>query len=398
MPATAQRQHNLQSEFIHTMLTDCIPIQPARMKLLLCWGLGFLMLPFLTGFGPPQLVDRIYVPTQRVGVGELQQRSQLLPPISAEAYLLYDVDANQVLLEQNSTVALAPASLTKLMTALLVLEQADLSATVVIQGSDLVGGATMGLQIGETLTVEQLLWGLLIPSGNDAATALARHVGGTVEGFVTAMNERAQQLGLTATHFINPHGLDAAGHTSSAADLLQITQQVWRYPLFRQIVAVAETRIAGHTLRNTNELLAVDTRVNGVKTGTTDLAGECLVAGIQQDGHQIFAIVLKSRDRYADIQTLYARYTASYTWFDSQHDELTVLNRLYTADATTWYLRPEGTPLAWLIRTADRARLRSFRRLHLPSTAQAWQSGMPVGVLEWWLDDEVIGMQPLVLW
>lgn len=374
--------------------------QSARMRIVLCWSFGLLVLPFLTGFGPPQLVDRIYVPTQRVKVGEWQQRQALsqAQTLSAEAYLLYDVDTNQLLLTQNIHTALAPASLTKLMTALLVLEYADLKATVTIQSSDLVGGTVMGVRAGESLTVEQLLWGALLPSGNDAATALARTVGGSVSAFVERMNARAQELGLTETHFVNPHGLDAAGHTSSADDLLTITRQLWQSALFRQIVATQSTEVAGHSLRNTNELLGLDSRTNGVKTGTTDLAGQCLVAGLQVNGHQIFVIVLNSRDRYADTQALITYYTNHYRWFDGRHDELTVLNRIYTESGALWYLRPANQTTAWLLQQADIPRLRSYRRLHLPSTDQPWQPGMPVGVVEWWLGDHVVGTQPLVLW
>ncbi len=359
-----------------------------------------VVLPLLTGFGPPQLVDRVHVPTQRVKVGAVQQtmRAGQIPAISAQAFLIYDLDANQLLLAHNIHEALAPASLTKLMTALLVLEQADMTATVTIQESDLVGGASMGLQVGETITVEELLWGLLIPSGNDAATALARHVGGSVSAFVEMMNRRAQALALAETYFVNPHGLDAVGHTSSAADLLTLTQQAWHFPLFRQLVALAESEIAGHPLRNTNELLSIDSRVNGVKTGTTDLAGECLVAGFEQEGHQLFIVVLNSRQRYTDTQALYTYYQANYTWFDGQQAELTILNRIYTATDETWYLRAEGERAEWLVSLTDAARLRSFRRLHLPSTDQPWTAGMPVGVLEWWLDDRLVGAQPLVLW
>jgi D-alanyl-D-alanine carboxypeptidase len=256
----------------------------------------------------------------------------------------------------------------------------------------------MALRAGETLTVEELLWGMLIPSGNDAATALARHVAGSSQDFVELMNQRAQALGLAASHFVNPHGLDVADHTSSAADLLLLTQLLWRYPLFRQIVAVATTEVAGHQLRTTNELLGQDSRVNGLKTGTTDRAGQCLVAGLQQNGRQVFIIVLNSRDRYADTQALYRYYNATYAWFDGQQAELTALNRLYGDDGKSWYLRPQGKPTAWLLRREDLARLRSFHRLHLPHSDQPWQPGMPVGVLEWWLDDRLIGAQPLIFW
>lgn len=377
-----------------------LTILPERMRTLLCWSFGVLFLPFLTGFGPPQLVDRIYVPTLRVKVGEVQQikDARQIPTLSAQAFLLYDVDAGQVLIDQNIHEALAPASLTKLMTALLTLEGADLTATVTVQAGDLVGGATMGLRAGETVTVEELLWGLLIPSGNDAATALARHVGGSVNDFVGMMNQRAQDLGLAATHFVNPHGLDATGHTSSAADLLILTQQNWRYPLFRQIVTVTEKEVAGHSLRSTNELLGKLDSVNGVKTGTTDRAGECLIAGIDHNGHQLFLIMLNSRERYVDTQALYRYYQANYTWFDGQQSDWMTLNRLYNAEGETWYLRPEGEQRAWLVQPTDARRLRSFRRLHLPGADQSWKSGLPVGMLEWWLDEKLIGAQPLVLW
>jgi hypothetical protein len=119
---------------------------------------------------------------------------------------------------------------------------------------------------------------------------------------------------------------------------------------------------------------------------------------LQQNGRQLFIIVLNSRDRYADTQALYSYYNANYVWFDGQQGELTTLNRLYGADGKSWYLRPEGKPTAWLLSRMDLARLRSFHRLHLPSADQPWQPGMPVGVLEWWLDNRLIGSQPLIFW
>ena len=138
---------------------------------------------------------------RRLTPAELRNWSETLAPpeISAAALLVYDVDAEQILFERAMDEALPMASLTKLMTSLLVWEADDLNATVTIEAADLVGGASMGLIAGDRLTVEELLWGLLVPSGNDAAMALARHVGGSVDAFVARMNERAAELGLTAT-------------------------------------------------------------------------------------------------------------------------------------------------------------------------------------------------------
>ncbi|MEZ4867778.1 MAG: D-alanyl-D-alanine carboxypeptidase family protein [Caldilineaceae bacterium] len=379
--------------------------------------LGWLaLLPFVTAFGPPRLVDQIYTPTQRVQVGEVEEwLAQQTPELSASAYLLYDVDADRLLVTHNIEEALPPASLTKLMTALLVLEANDLQAEVTIEVNDLVGDSSMGLRVGEKVTVEALLWGLLLPSGNDAAAALARHTAGSVAEFVAQMNQRATVLGLRQTHFRNPHGLDAGGHTSSAADLLTLTLADWRFPLFRQIVSQATATVAGHTLRNTNELLGQYPGANGVKTGTTDAAGQCLVASIQPNDHQVIAIVLGSTDRYQDVRALYAYYQAAYGWIDKTSADFTALNRLHVAppddesggvavgadgadEEQTWYLRATGAAPALLVPKRDRQRLRFFRRLHLPPPSQPWVANLEVGELEWRLGDLLLGVQPLVLW
>ena len=363
------------------------------------WWFTLLMFPLLTGFGAPRVVDNVYTPTQhvRAGEGAMWLAAQQGPTLSAPAYLLYDVDGEQLLLAHNAAAALPPASLTKLMTALLVLEKGDLQAVVTVQGSDLVGGSAMGLQAGERRTVEELLWGLLIASGNDAATALARYTAGSVAAFVTQMNERAAQLGLTQTHYANPHGLDAEGHVSSVADLLRLVQRTWDYPLFRQIVGTASTTIAGHALRNTNELLGTYTGANGIKTGTTDRGGECLIAGFQHNGHQIFGIVLGSSDRYADMRALDGYYQATYHWLDVNHEALTVLDRVYDQTGKSWYLRTTGPALSLLTRKLENEQLQAYRHLQLP-TPDRWASGVSAGTIEWRLGSQVIGTQTLVFW
>lgn len=363
-----------------------------------CWFILFV-LPLLTGFGAPRVVDNIYTPTQRVRAGEGASwlTAHQGPTLAAAAYLLYDVDSAQLLLQQNAAEPLPPASLTKLMTALLVLEKGDLQAVVTIQGSDLVGGTSMGLQPGERRTVEELLWGLLVPSGNDAATALARFTGGSVAAFVTQMNERASQLGLTQTRFVNPHGLDAEGHLSSAADLLVLVQQNWDFPLFRQIVATPSTTVAGRTLRNTNQLLASYPGANGIKTGTTDAAGECLVAGIQHNGRQIIGIVLGSSDRYADMRALDAYYQATYQWLELPDEALTVLDRVADHTGKTWYLRTSGPAIGLLLRKLEHEQLQAYRRLQLP-TPESWIPGLTAGTIEWRLGSRVVGTQLLVFW
>ncbi len=356
---------------------------------------------FLVGFGsPPTLVDRDQAPSYRLTVGQQRQMvtAQQPPPVTSRAVLLYDVDADRVLMAQNATLALPPASLTKLLTALMILEEGNLDAKVQIQPGDLAPGASMGLQAGEVLTVEQLLWGLLIPSGNDAAMALARHSAGTVDVFVQRMNIRAQELGLEQTRFANPHGLDAPGHTSSAQDLLTLAKLNLQYPLFREIVATRSTTVAGHLLNNTNRLLSTFPGADGIKTGTTDAAGQCLVASITRGGHQVIAIVLGSGDRYGEVEAIYRRYQENYRWQQGLgRIGLTLADRLFDLQGKLWILRPQGAPPEVFLPRWEQLRLTSYRRLQLPPPGQPWTAGMVVGQLEWRLGDQLIGVQPLVL-
>ncbi|MEZ4767178.1 MAG: D-alanyl-D-alanine carboxypeptidase family protein [Caldilineales bacterium] len=271
------------------------------------WPLLVSLLAVLhVGAGPPVLVG------SRPGDAAMfqeqiaaQRAAETLPPLSAPAALVADSATGRVLGAVNASEPRAMASTTKIMTALLVLERADLGDLVTISPSALVGGATMGLEAGETLTVEDLLWGLLVNSGNDAAMALAEHVGGSEQAFVDLMNQRAAELGLTSTHFVNPHGLDAPGHASSAADLWHLAELAMTYPTFRTMVATRSHEAAGHQLFTTNELLGVYPGADGIKTGTSDAAGQCLVASVSENGMRTVAVVLGSADRYGDAETLF---------------------------------------------------------------------------------------------
>lgn len=374
---------------------DAVP-QNVRMV----YGLFWVAALFLAGFGSPRLVDRPYAPAHGATVGQLRvwSAAQETPPVSARAYLVYDLDAGQLLLSEQIETPRPPASLAKLMTALLVFERNELTRTVTVVNADLVGGATMGLAAGERLTVEDLLWGLLIPSGNDAAMTLARTAAGTVDRFVAQMNERAAELNLAQTYFVNPHGLDDLGQQSSADDLLRLTLQLWEYPLFRQMVRTVETTVAGHVLRNTNELLPTFPGAIGVKTGTSEAAGQGIIANIQRNGRQVIIIVLGSRDRYADVRALYAHYRIAYQWVTPGVGEITQLDRLYAPNGDLWYLRPVGGLPALLLRPWETSRLQGYRRITLPAADVAWSPGMEVGVVEWRLGDTMVGSQLLVLW
>jgi len=200
---------------------------------------------------------------------------------------------------------LPPASLTKLMTALLVLEaQEDPGTWVRVSAlSARETGSRLGLREGEALSLEGALTATLVSSANDACLALAEHVAGSGPAFVARMNARAQKLGLGATHFQNPCGHDAAGHVSSARDLLRLARAALAFPEFRRMVALKEATVAtrggrSFALRTHNLLLGRLRGALGVKSGYTEGAGRCMVALAVRDGVEVLAVLLDSPDRW----------------------------------------------------------------------------------------------------
>ncbi|HEX2030724.1 MAG TPA: D-alanyl-D-alanine carboxypeptidase family protein [Actinomycetota bacterium] len=219
------------------------------------------------------------------------------PELSAEAAALVDLDTGQVLFQQRGKERRPIASTTKIMTALLVLEAvpADDVATITSNAASQ-GGATMDLRPGERITVKELLYGLMLTSANDAAVALAEHIAGTVEAFLERMNERVHQLGLRASRFESPNGLDDRGY-STALDLAAITVEAYRNDTFDEVVATRFARIPApegpaRRLQNRNALLWLYPDAIGVKTGFTSAAGFCLVGAAERDGLRLGAVVL----------------------------------------------------------------------------------------------------------
>jgi D-alanyl-D-alanine carboxypeptidase (penicillin-binding protein 5/6) len=243
------------------------------------------------------------------------------PPKNASAALIMDLESGQVVYSYNADIRLAPASTTKIMTAIIALEQGSLDDRVLITESHAQEGSIMGLLTGDVATLEDLLWGLLLPSGNDAAMAIAEHVGGgSVEDFVAKMNQKAEELGLSNTHFVNPHGHDALGHYSSASDLAIMARYALRKPLFAQMVATERRTVTTdkvYYLYNTNQLLRMPAEVpgvDGVKTGFTDDAGDCLVASVSRGGRRVLVIVLGSESRVEATIPLINYAFSAFTW------------------------------------------------------------------------------------
>lgn len=233
------------------------------------------------------------------------------PVVSAKAAILVDVKTGTILYEKNAFRQMDPASITKVMTALLVIDKGHFNRTVTIsRRADLTGGSSLHIRMNDKYTVEDLLRGLLLRSGNDAAIALAEADAGSVERFVRQMNQKARQLGAYNTSFENPNGLTAPGHYSSAYDLSLIARAALKKPLFRQIVSSPNqtiTELRRHRKReisNTNQLLHGFPGADGIKTGTTHAAGKCVAASATRDNRQLMAIILNSHNRWGDASSL----------------------------------------------------------------------------------------------
>jgi D-alanyl-D-alanine carboxypeptidase (penicillin-binding protein 5/6) len=240
------------------------------------------------------------------------------PELSAHSVVVLDVDSMVPLYEKNSRQKLFPASTTKIMTALIALENYSLDEVLTV-GSSTVEGNKIGLVAGEQITVEALLSGLLIGSGNDAALVLAENFPGGVEGFVWAMNQKAAELNLLDTHFTNPMGLDQTNHFSTAHDLARLTTYALKSPVISQAVSQSELAVSDvsgsivHELKNTNELVG-QLGVKGVKTGWTQSAGECLVALVERGERRVISVILDSADRFGETKALIDWIFENFSW------------------------------------------------------------------------------------
>ena len=260
--------------------------------------------------------------------------------VSATAAVLLDADTGQVLYEKNGDEQMLIASTTKIMTALVVLEQAGLDYTVTVTRDHMAEGSSMYLKPGETVRVEELLYGLLLCSGNDAALALTACAGGP-EPFVALMNEKAAALGMTRTSFANPNGLDAEGHYSTARDMAVLAAAAMEEPTFRRICSSRSVTIGQRTMENHNRLLRQVEGCVGLKTGYTKAAGRTLVSCAERNGCRLIVVTLRDGDDWADHAALYEygfRLTAPRMAVQR------VLERMCRATAAVWNgaIRQEG--------------------------------------------------------
>ena len=224
--------------------------------------------------------------------------------VSATAAVLMDADMGQVLYEKNGDRQMLIASTTKIMTALVVLEHAAPDDVITVTPDHMAEGSSMYLRAGETVRVEELLYGLLLCSGNDAALALTECAGGLTP-FVAMMNEKAAALGMAHTSFVNPNGLDADGHYSTARDMAVLAAAAVENPTFRRICSSRSVTIGQRTMENHNRLLRQVEGCVGLKTGYTRAAGRTLVSCTERDGCRLVAVTLQDGNDWADHAALY---------------------------------------------------------------------------------------------
>ena len=258
-----------------------------------------------------------------------------LPKTNSRRYIVYDRISKSMIIGKNEDVKSAMASTTKIMTTIVILEKANLNEKVTVSAkAGGTGGSRLGLKRGDKASVRDLLYGLMLRSGNDAAVALAEHVGGSVKGFAELMNEKAIELGLTNTHFVTPHGLDDANHYTTALELAKLTDYAMNNETFAKIVGTKSTTIyinnQSRQINNTNELLGVLNGVVGVKTGFTNNAGRCLVTETKRNNMDIITIVLGAdtkKDRTKDSVNLIEYTFSKYKMYNLEEQIIKEFNK-----------------------------------------------------------------------
>jgi len=323
------------------------------------------------------------------------------PVIDALAAIVMEAGSGRVLYSKNASSRRSIASTTKIMTAIVALENGNLNDMVTISGKAAsVGGSTISLREGQKYTLKELLYGLLMNSGNDAAIAIAEHIGGTVRNFADMMNQEAKKLGAVDTAFVTPHGLDVDGQYSTAYDLAIITRHAMKNPIFAEIVGTNKANIPGHNLYNTNELLEVYPGADGVKTGYTGKAGRCLVASAVRNNMRIISVVLGSPTGYK--RTISSKAILDYSFKNYKMYDL--VNAGGICKNVPVY---KGLKDSVSVRAAESVRIplredefeKLETRIYVPEVLKApIYAGVDTGYLEYTVDGEVVGETMLKTW
>lgn len=243
-----------------------------------------------------------------------------VPSLTARAIVIQDAESKTLLYSKHPDSQMLPASTTKIMTALVALDYYHLDQQLTVRNEDRAVGSTMELVKGEVITVESLLYGLLVDSGNDAALTLAENLPGGYEAFVAAMNAKARAYHLDSTTYRNVSGVESYGHFTTARDLAILASIAVNNPVINRIMQtknITITDVSGeivHQLVSTNELLGEVPGLMGLKTGWTQNAGECLVSYLERDGRRVVIVILGSADRFGETKQLVDWVYSHHTW------------------------------------------------------------------------------------
>lgn len=311
------------------------------------------------------------------------------PAISAQAAILMEADSGRVLYEKDAHSRRLIASTTKLMTALVALESTPhLDKVITVKPEYQAEGSSMYLKVGEELTLEELLYGLLLSSGNDAALAIAGGCAGKVETFVGWMNEWAAELGMKDSHFANPNGLDDTEHYSTAYDMALLARAALKNETLRQMVATRSITVAGRSLINHNKLLWQYEGCMGMKTGYTEAAGRTLVTCAKRDGQTLICVTLKDRNDWEDHAALF-----DYGFQNWRVHPLARAGKTFRSLPVTGSLLPRAevetaVDVRYPLGAAERVRA----KITLPKSVKApVKKGAIAGKLTFFVGEDVIG-------
>lgn len=323
------------------------------------------------------------------------------PKINAVSAIVMDAKSGRILFEKNAYSRRAMASTTKIMTALVAIENGDLEELVTVSRRAAgIGGSTINLKTGQTMKLKDMLYGLMLNSGNDAAIAIAEHIGGTVENFLEMMNKKAWQIGARNTNFKTPHGLDVDGHFSTAYDLAQITRYALNNPVFSKIVATKTAVIPNRSLYNTNEMLGAYPGADGVKTGYTGKAGRCLVTSAVRNGWRIISVVLNCGSRYHRAQSSKAILDYAfnnYTPCVIQKDGDSIGQVTVIKGICDWVDVRTTEEIVIPLKNHEKNRIE--KSVNLPESLSApVYAGIDAGTVQYILDGEILAESKLKTW
>lgn len=330
------------------------------------------------------------IPLPADSAASAAERSDKTVTTQAKGAALIDVQSGRILYSQNGDKPMLIASLTKIMTAIVAIEHGHLNdmveTSIRAAGKE---GSSIYLQRGEKMSLLNMLYGLMLRSGNDAATAIAEHVGGSEEGFVHLMNEEAQMLGLENTQFMNPSGLDAPGHYSSANDLAKLTAYALKNPVFKEIVKTKSKTAPNpndqwdYLWKNKNKMLTMYEGADGVKTGYTKKSLRCLVSSATRDGQQLVAVTLNDSDDWNDHQKMLNFGFANYHLSEIAHKGQPINGYPLVVGRTLVYPFAEG----------EKEQLRSKLNLINANTTDYLLGER--GTIDWFVGETKIGSTPV---